>query len=388
MSLPLRLALTVALAGSFTFACSHSSDTGGDKPDGASPSPGVNAGPDAASGATDDAGAGAATPPQLVIEPDQGMTPIYSFVSSAKKTIDMTMYELNDPMFTGLLTTAAANGVVVRVILDQNLERTTNTTAYNTLAATKGVTVHWANPAYASTHQKTITIDGTTSAIMTLNLAADEYSTSRDFAMITDDANDVAAIETTFAADLANAAITPPTGDDLVWSPTNSQSSLLGLINGAKSTLLVENEEMGDYDIVNALKSAVGHGVNVEVVMENSTDYASEFTELVGAGVKLVTYQHAKLYIHAKIILADCGTSAAKVFLGSENFSKTSLTENRELGVITSNAAIMAGISTTLTSDFAGGKTYVPDAGAPPPPDEAGGTPDDASDGTTDAGGK
>ena len=50
----------------------------------------------------------------------------------------------------------------------------------------------------------------------TLNLAADEYSTSRDFAVVTNDPKDVAAIETTFAADLANASITPPTGDDLV----------------------------------------------------------------------------------------------------------------------------------------------------------------------------
>jgi cardiolipin synthase A/B len=388
MPLPSRLALPVALATSFALACSHSSDTGIDRPD-ASPIAPV----DGSSAAPDDAGT---TALQLVVEPDQGTTPIYDFVSSAKKTIDMTMYELNDDTFTGLLTSAATNGIVVRVILDTNLEGQTNTPAYNTLAATKGVIVHWANPTYAATHQKTITIDGTTSAIMTLNLAADEYATSRDFAVITNDPNDVAAIETTFAADLASASITPPTGDDIVWSPTNSESSLLGIINGAKSTLLVENEEMGDYDIVNALKSASGHGVDVQVVMENSSDYASEFTELVGAGVKLVTYQHSKLYIHAKIILADYGTSAARVFIGSENFSKASLTENRELGLITSNAGIMAGISTTLTSDFAGGKTYVPDAGTPPPPDagtppppdDAGVTTDDASNGATDAAGE
>src|SRR6202041_2892118 len=141
-------------------------------------------------------------------------------------TIDMTMYELVDTTFTGLLTTAAANGVTVRVILDQNLEKTDNTPAYNTLSATT-VQVHWADPTYAATHQKTITIDGTTSAIMSLNLAAEEYSTSRDFAVIPTDAADVAAIETTFAADFASTAITPPTGDDLVWSPTNAKSSLV-----------------------------------------------------------------------------------------------------------------------------------------------------------------
>ncbi|MGC1547173.1 MAG: hypothetical protein WA777_01480, partial [Rhodanobacter sp.] len=32
----------------------------------------------------------------LVIEPDQGLTSIYNLISSAKSTIDMTMYELVD----------------------------------------------------------------------------------------------------------------------------------------------------------------------------------------------------------------------------------------------------------------------------------------------------
>ena len=176
--------------------------------------------------------------PVLITEPDQGMAPIYALMSSAKHTLDMTMYELDDPMATSLLVAAAKNGVTVRVILDQNLEMDTNMTAYTALAA-GNVTVHWANPVYASTHQKTITVDGTTAAIMTLNFAAEEYATSRDFALITTDAADVAAIEQTFEADLTNASIVPPNGTNLVWSPTNAQTALLGIIGGAQTSLLV-----------------------------------------------------------------------------------------------------------------------------------------------------
>ena len=83
----------------------------------------------------------------------------------------------------------------------------------------------------------------------------------------------------------------------------------------------------------------------------------------MNAGVKLATYAHSPLYIHAKVIVADYGTSAAKVFVGSENFSYTSLTENRELGLITSDPGIMMSLNATLTSDFAGGKVYT----VPPP---------------------
>lgn len=295
----------------------------------------------------------------LVTEPNQGITPIYNFIGTAKKTIDMTMYEFTDTQGEQLLAQAAAAGVTVRVILDQNLEKSSNTAAYNYLSE-NGVQVHWANPTYAATHQKTITVDGATSAIMTLNLTSQYYSTSRDFAVIENDPNDVAAIEQTFNADFQNSAITPPDGDDLVWSPTNSQSAMLALINSALHALLVENEEMSDTAIVNALVSAASRGVLVQIAMTNDdNDYSSEFKQLVTAGAEIGTYaETASLYIHAKVILADYGSPDAQVFIGSENFSSASLTENRELGLIISNVAIMASIYSTLTSDFTGGTPW------------------------------
>jgi len=294
----------------------------------------------------------------LVTEPSQGLASIYNLISSAKKTIDITMYELSDTTVTRLLAAQAADGVTVRVILDQNLEKSNNTTAYSYLSS-HGVTVHWADTKYQATHQKTITVDGTTSAIMTLNLTPQYYSTSRDFAVIENDANDVAAIEAAFAKDLTNSTVTPGTGDDLVWSPTTSLASLETIIDNARYTLQVENEEMADTSIVDALEAAAKRGVNVEVIMTYSSSYASEFSRLEKAGVHVVTYaETAPLYIHAKIVLADYDKTGANAFVGSENFSYPSLTENRELGLITTNAAIMSSLNTTLTSDYTGGNAY------------------------------
>jgi hypothetical protein len=62
----------------------------------------------------------------------------------------------------------------------------------------------------------------------------------------------VAAVEQVFNADFAKTSITPPDGDDLVWSPTDSQTHLLALINGAQHTLDVQEEEFGDPALVNA----------------------------------------------------------------------------------------------------------------------------------------
>jgi phosphatidylserine/phosphatidylglycerophosphate/cardiolipin synthase-like enzyme len=294
----------------------------------------------------------------LVTQPDQGLGALYTLLSSARKTIDLTMYELRDGTVTALLEQAAAQGVAVRVILDQNNEQARNEPAYDDLAA-HGVAVHWANPAYACTHQKTVTVDGATSAIMTLNFTPQYYPTSRDFAVITTSAADVAAIETTFAADFSDAQVTPPTGADLVWSPTNASSSLLDLIGSAGSTLLVENEELSDGAVVDALCAAAARGVGVRITMTYRGAYARNFARLQDAGAGLALYEaSAPLYIHAKVVLADYGTPQARVFIGSENFSRASLTRNRELGLILEDPDVMASISATLGADFAGGQPF------------------------------
>ena len=146
----------------------------------------------------------------------------------------------------------------------------------------------WVDSSYAATHQKTITVDGTESLILTANLSSQYYSTGRDFGVFDTDSNDVSAIEIVFGADFAASSVTPGDGDDLVWSPTDSQSQLLALIN-------------------------------------NANDY---------------------------------GTSAAKVFIGSENFSSASLNKNRELGLILTDSSILSSTESTLTSDHNGGTSW------------------------------
>jgi cardiolipin synthase A/B len=302
---------------------------------------------------------GAAGTYTLVIEPDQGLTPIYNLLASAKKSIDMTMYELTDVTVVDALANAAAAGLAVRVILDQNDEKTTNTPAYNSLQSKK-VGVHWANPAYAVTHQKTITVDAATSAIMTLNLTPVDYAATRDFAVITNDAADVAAIEATFNADFTNTAITPPTGDNLVWSPTNSLSSLQAIINGATQSLLISQEEFDESTIASALLAALKRGVSVTLVQENlESKYTQTLNTLKAAGAKIAVYTSSTgYYIHAKTVLADYNTAQAKLFVGSENFSTDSLTKNRELGLIFSDPACMTGVYTAITKDFSGGTPF------------------------------
>jgi len=171
---------------------------------------------------------------------------------------------------------------------------------------------------------------------------------------------DVTAIERVFGHDLAHTAVTPGDGRDLVWSPTDSEAKLLAIINGAHHSLRIYSEEMGDTTVEKALVAAAKRGVDVRVVGENQDgEYDSDFSLLAKAGVQIRYYSSSDgFYIHGKVVEADYGQRGAKVFVGSENFSNTSLNRNRELGLVISARAVMASIAATFATDFGKGKHF------------------------------
>jgi phosphatidylserine/phosphatidylglycerophosphate/cardiolipin synthase-like enzyme len=290
----------------------------------------------------------------LIVEPGAGFSPVYSLISGARRTIDVTMYEFSDTTAEHDLAAAAKRGVRVRVILDHR-EKSVNSRAYSYFRS-HGVAVTWSSSDYRYTHQKTVIIDGTTAA----NLTSRYYATSRDFLVTDTERADVSAITAVFNADFAKKAVHPGHGNDLVWSPTDSQDQLIALINGATSSLRIYSEEMGDRTVENALIKAAKRGVDVQVCGENeSGEYDSAFAKLARAGIRISYYSSsAGFYIHGKVVEADYGTAHAKIFIGSENFSNTSLNQNRELGLIISSHPVMSAIAGTFASDFRNGKHW------------------------------
>jgi cardiolipin synthase A/B len=294
----------------------------------------------------------------VVTEPDAGLTPVYDLMASATASLDLAMYELVDTRAETILAGDAARGVKVRVMLDHNLEATANTAAFTFLSG-RGVTVRWAPPGFAATHEKALVVDSKTAAIMTLNLMSRYYPNTRDFAVIDTDGADVAAIETVFSADFGGTAISPSNGDDLLWSP-GSEARLVALIASARSTVAVESEELSASAIVDALAAAAQRGVAVTVTMTTSTSWAPAFNRLTAAGAHVRTYHgETPIYIHAKVVVVDAGTATGQVFVGSENFTLASLDRNRELGLIVTTPAVVASLQSTLARDFAGATPWV-----------------------------
>jgi cardiolipin synthase A/B len=344
---PVVVGIAVALAGCRGLSAQVAGPASGSDPGGGSS--GVQApGPVSA-------GSGAL---RVLAEPQAGIGPIYRLINGAKSSVDLTMYELIDTTAENDLAAAAKRGVDVRVILDAHLEKSRNTATYDFLRAHR-VHVTWA-PSGMTYHQKTLTVDGKTSVIMTLNMTSQDYAGTRDFAVIDTSKADVAAVVATFNADFAHKQTTPPDGADLVWSPTNAQAAILAVIGAARHTLAVENEEMGDPVITSALEAAARRGVDVTITMTAESEWDSAFSALVKAGAHVRTYKDSTtvLYIHAKAVVADAGRSDEQLFVGSENFSAASLQRNRELGLRTTNKSVISAVAAVLSADYAGGTPF------------------------------
>ena len=312
-------------------------------------------------GGTSGGSAAPAAPAQsgaLITEPQAGFSPVYHLIKHARHSIDLTMYEFSDTKAEHDLAAAARRGVTVRVILDQR-EKSHNSSTYDYLKSHR-VKVVWSSTRFEYTHQKTLLVDGSTAVIMTANLTSEYYSSTRDFLVTDTKAADVTAIAQVFNADFAHRPVKPSDGRDLVWSPTDSQAKLLALIGGATKSLRIYSEEMGDTTIEDALIKAAKRGVNVKVCGENeSGEYDSDFSRLAAAGVHISYYSSSHgFYIHGKVMEADYGTGHAKVFIGSENFSSTSLNRNRELGLITSNQKVLSAIARSFAGDYRNGKHW------------------------------
>ena len=296
---------------------------------------------------------------QVFVEPDDGEQVITNAIGSAQKSIWLEIYILSDRNVIRALEEAANRGLDVRVMLEPHPfgGGSSPSKTLDTLAAS-GIKTQFTNPSFSLTHEKGMIVDDTTAYIMTSNFSRSALGGSsgssgyrnREYGIIDTIQQDVLATEAIFEADWdhSNAQFNDP---NLVVSPINSRNDFTTLINSARSTLLIEAEEMKDSDIEQAIANAAQHGVQVEVILPvantSSGDSNSQGIATIKQGGVQVR-EDPQLYMHAKIIVVDNKVA----FVGSENISAQSLDQNRELGIIVSDPSALNKIQTTFQYDW------------------------------------
>jgi len=303
----------------------------------------------------------------LIVEPEDGRRSILESINEAKKEINLTIYSLSDEETEAALKSAHQRGVTVKILYNNHFYSHEQRHDYKKEEEVRkkmasledaGILTKAASSMFKITHQKTFTFDNSKSIIMSFNLDSNYFEQVRDFAIVTNNPSEVAEITQVFNADW-NRSPVKPTVESLVWSNVNSRTKILDLIQGATKTLEIYNEELEDRECLDALIAEAGSGVNVKVISAQLGDTPEkdgnrvhrEYLNKHGVSAKYMpTLDY--LYCHAKMILVDYGTSNAKVFIGSENFSSTSLDENRELGIILKDNKIIKQLHDVFETDW------------------------------------
>lgn len=302
--------------------------------------------------------AGGAMGVSVFVEPQAGEAPLLHAIEGAQRSVWVEVYLLTDHNVIAALEDAANRGVETRVLLETHPYGSGSTSPTQTLDELQaaGVQAKASDPAYYYTHEKALIVDGATLYILTANLTksalgGSSYAANREYGVVDTNATDVGEASAIFNADWAR---TTPTLTDpnLVVSPVNARGDLAAFIAGAKRSLLVEDEEMYDQASEDALIAAAGRGVTVEVILpppSGSSGASGDVARLRAGGVRVRYIQ--TVYMHAKMMVAD----GARGFVGSENFSATSLDQNRELGIVIADPTALAILTQTYQSDWASG---------------------------------
>jgi len=273
----------------------------------------------------------------LFVEPDDGYAPVLDEVAHAACTVDVSVYLLSDEAVISALAAAVDRGVRVRVTLEEfPFGGGGSQEEVRAQLQASGVEVRWSATDIRFSHAKYLVVDRTVAVVMNMNLTASAFQSNREFGIVTTDPSVVAQAQEIFDRDWAHEAIADPDGPLLV-SPTNSREAFLGLIDGAARSIDLYAEVIRDAEVVAALGRAEARGVDVRVIVDQSLDDESQAVAvtLFELGVEIRIADH--LYIHAKLMVVD----GEEAVVGSQNFTATSLDDNREIAMVVTDALIL-----------------------------------------------
>ncbi len=287
----------------------------------------------------------------VYVLPDDGAAPLIEELDAARSSISIEIYLLTDDDVIAALFRARDRGVIVRVLLEKDPYGGSNQQpqVFDTLT-NGGIQVRWNTAAKRFSHIKLMVIDQRVALIMNLNLTYSALTKNRELAVITTDPDLVDHAARIFENDWQGKDGEIP--GPLTLSPETSRSTILGMIESAQSTLDIYAEVITDPEFISKVEAAIDRGVQVRIIMtqgygQNMLD--EPVGELVRHGAELHTL--ASPYVHAKLIMVD----DRQAFIGSQNYTSTSMDENREVGVVISGGSNLERLRRVFDRDFASG---------------------------------
>lgn len=284
----------------------------------------------------------------LFVEPDDGVDPVVDEFRAAACTIDVAVYILSDETIIESLAATADRGVRVRVMLEEfPFGGGGGQVEVKERLEGHGIEVRWSAPNIRFSHAKYAVIDRQVALVMNQNLTTSAFTANREFGVTTTEAASVGQAQEIFDRDWRHDPLDDPDGP-LIVSPTNSRARLLELIANADQTIDFYAEVIRDSEIVAALGAAESRGVDVRLIVDASMDEGTQeiAADLFGAGAEIRLAE--TLYIHAKLMVIDNELAV----VGSQNFTPTSLDDNRELAIVATDGLILERCAAIFERDW------------------------------------
>ena len=279
----------------------------------------------------------------LIILPDDSAQPVLDAIDGATKSVRIKMFAFDHRPLLESVVAAHRRGVHVKVMLNpERRDGETDNDAARDMLRNFGIEVRDSNPAFDLTHEKSMVVDDEHAFVESLNWTEENFTVTRDYAVVTPTAYEVAEIIDCFEADWAREDFDPGSGAHLIWCPFNGRHRIAEFIDRAQHTLFVQNERYQDPVIIERLVRAAHRGVKVHLMARaphhlkagKLLEGVSGMRILDDVGVKIHRLKHMKL--HAKMILADHD----RAIVGSINFAPGSFDHRRELAIEVTDHAV------------------------------------------------
>ena len=291
----------------------------------------------------------------LIVLPDDSAKPILDAINGATKSLRIKMFLFSDPSILKAVIDAQRRGVKVRVMLNPARRdgESENTESHKKLVAA-GVEVIDSNPEYDVTHEKSMVMDDTTAFVNSLNLDTKNLTETRDYAIVTSHAHEVAEVIECFEADWHRKPFKGDEHSHLIWCCGNGRERIAQFIDEAKDSIFLQNERYQDPVIIERLVRAARRGVKVHIMARPPHKVKKgKLVEEVGGmrtmkdvGIKIHKLKHMKL--HGKILLAD----DARAIVGSINLAPGSFDSRRELAIEVDDEHVVKRLSKIAHHDW------------------------------------
>lgn len=269
-------------------------------------------------------------------------------IDEAKSEVFVEVYIFTERDLRDALIRAHKRGVKVQILLENNPYKAPylNDKHYNAFQDA-GLDVKWSDPLnYSLNHSKLLIIDEK-AYVATGNFSYATFTKNRDIFIELRDENIVWKLKELFTLDF-NHELSWILDETLVVSPYSSRIKIQWIIKNAERSIDFYFPYMWDDELESVFSEQVERWIKLRGIVWS--DHVKENTEnikkLEKKGWNISAMERPKL--HAKAVLVD----EKYLYIGSINFSRYSLDENREIWIIITNKSIISEFQGIFESDF------------------------------------